>query len=97
MSDATGTAVAVRKPRSVTRLQTPKNETKKDKFRRLANIRAIAAVDALERLGNLGSSAYEYDESQVVTLEKAIKDAMNKAFAQLRSRTATRTAKREII
>lgn len=97
MPDDIGTAVAVRTRSRAVTATAPKNETKKEKFRRLANIRALNAIEALERLGNLGSSAYEYDTAQITTLEKAISEATKKAFSQLQARTATRTTKREII
>lgn len=59
------------------------NETKSQKFVRLANIRIGAALTAIERLSNLGSSAYERTPEQVAKLEKCLNDATKDMVAAL--------------
>jgi len=75
----------------------PLPETKGDKFRRLANNRASEIVNGLGRLGNLSGPAYEYSDTQVVALEKAIREATKTAFDKLRWRTARVPPRRHII
>lgn len=55
----------------------PKDETKADKFRRLANLRVGTALAAIERLGKLRTGAYERTPEQVEKLHKAITGAAN--------------------
>ena len=51
------------------------NETKSAKFIRLANIRVVAALAAIERLGKLGSPAYERSPEQIAKLAAVLNDA----------------------
>ena len=64
----------VRKPRA----KAPENETKADRFKRLANHRMPRLLKLLAAVGNLGNAAqYESDSAQraliVDTLEHAVK------------------------
>lgn len=78
-------------------LPATRQENKREKFRRLANGRAVEAIAAIDRLGNLGTSAYEYSDQQVKALETAIADALKRAVGRLRARTAGKVERKEII
>lgn len=57
-------------------------ETKADKFKRLAAARTDKIVDGLEKLGNLSGSNYEYTEKQIeemyLYIQKALNDSRHK-------------------
>lgn len=53
-------------------------ETKRDKFKRLAEARMNTALKQIELIGNLSNtSAYEYDEADVAKIIKGLKNAVN--------------------
>lgn len=67
-------------------------ETKAAKFIRLANIRATTALEALDRLANLATPTYDYNEAQITKLETALRHRVAVTIASLRSRSAKRPA-----
>ncbi len=69
----------------------PSDETKADKFKRLANGRAVNAIKAIRGLGKLATSAYERTPEQVDALDKAIGGELRDACGKLRG-TATAKA-----
>ena len=52
------------------------NETKEDRFKRLAEQRVAATLDKIRLIGNLATSQYSYSADQVATIFAALKDAM---------------------
>jgi hypothetical protein len=59
-------------------------ETKAAKFKRLANIRAGEALLAINRLGNLGTPAYEYTDAQIAHVAKVLRGALDEAVGRLK-------------
>ncbi len=54
------------------------NETKRDKFIRLAEARTNRIIDTLQLLGNLSNTgAYEYTKKDIDQMFKAIEEAMS--------------------
>ena len=54
-----------------------KAESKKDKFKRLAEARATAALKRIEQLGNLTGASYEFDAEQAQQILDAMFDAVH--------------------
>lgn len=67
--------------------QMPKDPSAKhEKFRDLAESRTNKALDAIGRIGNLSNrSLYEWDESEVRKVVKALKDAVSEVEARFAS------------
>lgn len=63
-------------------------ETKGDKFKRLANARSRDAIHKIDLIGNLAGPAYDFTNAQVTTLEVALTQAVKQAVHRLRSRKA---------
>lgn len=59
-----------------------KNESKQDKFIRVAEPRVSRAVKSISLLGNLAGSGYEYTEGQVEAMFAAVQEAADSAKAQ---------------
>jgi hypothetical protein len=54
-----------------------KLEGKRQKFRSLAEARTNKAIEAISRIGNLSNrQIYEFDESEVRKIARALKDAV---------------------
>lgn len=62
----------------------PENETKNEKFLRIATPRVNAIIDKLDVLSNCAGSNYEYTEEQVETMFQAIRDAMDACYNEFR-------------
>lgn len=93
----TGTAIAVvPAPKASTALAT-RVESKAEKFVRLANIRAGAAIEAIERLGKLGTHEYEYSSEQVARLSKALREAVGVAMVRLETRARRPRQNRDVL
>lgn len=60
----------------------PENETKNEKFLRIATPRVNAIIDKLDILANCASPAYDYTEEQVESMFQAIRDAVDACYAQ---------------
>lgn len=60
----------------------PENETKNEKFLRIATPRVNAIIDKLDILANCSGSAYDYSEEQVEAMFQAIRDAVDSCYAQ---------------
>lgn len=55
-----------------------KGISKRDRFRGLAEKRTNKALDAILRIGNLSNrQIYEYDESEIRKIGKALRDAIS--------------------
>jgi hypothetical protein len=52
------------------------NETKADKFSRLASARVTKAVKAIRNIGNLATRSYEYTPAQAQAVVKYLEDAV---------------------
>lgn len=64
------------------------NETKEQRFVRIAEPRVNRACKAVSLLGNLAGSGYEYTEEQVNAMFGAVQEALDTAraaFAELRA------------
>jgi len=58
-----------------------KNETKQDKFKRIATRRVRNAIKMVERIGKLSSYGYEYTDEDVEKIINALEEALNKLKA----------------
>lgn len=61
------------------------NESKSDKFRRLAKKRVPAALAKIKNVGNLGGSGYEYTAEQVEKIETALNNAVAATVEKLQA------------
>lgn len=52
------------------------NETKEDRFKRLAEQRVAATLDKIRLIGNLATSQYSYSADQVAKIFAALKGAL---------------------
>jgi hypothetical protein len=67
----------------------PVGETKSEKFRRLANLRANQILEDLRKLGNLSNkNHYQYSEDEVqrifTTIDEAVSDAKGRFLGRTR-------------
>ena len=67
----------------------PENETKNEKFLRIATPRVNAIIDKLDILSNCAGSSYEYTEEQVETMFQAIRDAVDNCYNEFRPKAKT--------
>ena len=67
----------------------PENETKNEKFLRIATPRVNAIIDKLDILSNCAGSNYEYTEEQVETMFQAIRDAVDACYNEFRPKVKT--------
>ena len=65
------------------------NETKNEKFLRIATPRVNAIIDKLDILSNCSGSSYEYTEEQVETMFQAIRDAVDACYNEFRPKVKT--------
>ena len=63
-------------------------ETKEQKFVRIAEPRVTRACKAVSLLGNLASSSYEYSEAQVDAMFGAVQQALDTARAKFEKKNA---------
>lgn len=71
----------------------PENETKNEKFVRIASPRVNAVIDKLDILSNCASSNYEYTEEQVKNMFQAIRDAVDACYAQFQPKVKSEKEK----
>ncbi len=57
-------------------VQNAPNETKEDRFKRLAEQRIAATLDKIRLIGNLATSQYSYNSDQVAKIFAALKEAV---------------------
>ncbi len=63
-----------------------KIESKRQKFRTLAESRTNKAIEAILRIGNLSNrQIYEFDESEVRKIVRALRDAVSAVEARFES------------
>lgn len=62
------------------------NETKEERFVRIAEPRVSRACKAVSLLGNLAGSGYEYTEEQVNAMFGAVQEALDTARAQFKKK-----------
>lgn len=62
------------------------NETKEQRFVRIAEPRVSRACKAVSLLGNLAGSGYEYTEEQVDVMFGAVQEALDTARAQFKKK-----------
>ena len=69
-------------------------ETKRQKFRDLAESRTNKALDAIGRIGNLSNrSAYQWEEAEVRKVVKALRDAVSEVEGRFASPKGKANAK----
>lgn len=68
-------------------------ETKQQKFVRIAEPRVTRACKAVSLLGNLAGSSYKYTEEQVDAMFGAVQKALDEARAAFRKREGVGTFK----
>ncbi len=82
-----------KKPRKA-RVKPPENETKAEKFIRLASARMEKTLTAIATIGNLSSRAnYDYSEEQVDAMRKALESAVAATMSQFNPKAATTSKK----
>ncbi len=59
------------------------NETKADKFRRVAKIRVPKALSSIRVIGNLSGSGYEYTSEQADKIAYALRSAIESTIDKL--------------
>ena len=85
-------AAATQQPLQDETIQSADNESKGDKFVRLAEPRVEKALTAIRRVGNLGArSLYEYQDEDV----EAIVGTLSQALADMESRFRERPRQQE--
>lgn len=63
-----------------------KTKDKREKFRQLAESRTNKAIEAISRIGNLSNrQIYEYEDSEVRKIIRALKDAIVKVESRFHS------------
>ena len=62
------------------------NETKEQRFVRIAEPRVSRACKAVSLLGNLAGSGYEYTEEQVDAMFGAVQEALDTARTQFKKK-----------
>jgi len=71
---------------AVTPLRRGKIEAKRHKFRSLAEARTNKAIEAIMRIGNLSNrQIYEFEESEIRKIVRALKDAVSTVEARFES------------
>lgn len=60
----------------------PQNETKAEKFVRIATPRVNSVIDKLDILANCAGVAYEYNEEQIDSMFGAIRNAVDACYLQ---------------
>lgn len=76
-----------------TNVRIPENESKNEKFIRIASPRVNSVIDKLDILSNCASSNYEYTEEQVENMFMAIRYAVDSCYAQFRPKVKTEKEK----
>lgn len=70
------------------------NETKRDKFVRLAESRTNKIIDTLELLGNCSNTtAYEYTQKDVTQIFQAIEEAVKEAKKKFAAKDVDKESK----
>lgn len=70
----------------------PENESKHEKFIRIASTRVNSVIDKLNILSNCASSNYEYTDEQVESMFQAIRDAVDACYAQFQPKVKTESS-----
>jgi hypothetical protein len=66
----------------------PKDSDKRENFVRLAEGRTQLALDAIRKIGNLSNSrAYEYSDTDIKAIIKALRDATSDVERKFSSKT----------
>ena len=76
-----------------TNINIPENETKNEKFVRIASPRVNAVIDKLDILSNCASSNYEHTEEQVESMFQAIRDAVDNCYSQFQPKVKSEKEK----
>ena len=63
--------------------ETPKEETKAQRFRRVIEPRVGKALKAIRLVGSVTGSSYECDTAQIAAISSALEDAVTKATDRL--------------
>ena len=67
----------------------PENETKAEKFIRIATPRVNSVIDKLDILANCAGSAYECNEEQIESMFDAIRNAVDACYSQFQPKQKT--------
>jgi len=80
------------KGRPAGKSSTPANESKAEKFIRLASKRMTKTLNSIRQLGQLSGSGYESSPEQVAKMFGALNDAAKSAYDKFQSKGAKQTA-----
>ena len=70
------------KPRRIVIKRASAEESKRDKFVRLAGKRVPVAIKAIQLIGNLSSrNTYEFTDKDIAKIKDALQEAVNEAIA----------------
>ena len=67
----------------------PENETKAEKFIRIATPRVNSVIDKLDILANCAGAAYYYNEEQIESMFDAIRNAVDACYSQFQPKQKT--------
>ena len=67
----------------------PENETKAEKFIRIATPRVNSVIDKLDILANCAGAAYDYNEEQIESMFDAIRNAVDACYSQFQPKQKT--------
>lgn len=68
----------------------PKDETKRDKFKRIVELRVRKALKAITLVGNCASPAYEYNADDIAAIVGALQCAIEQLDTAYRSKGVQR-------
>lgn len=69
----------------------PPNETKGQRFIRLANYRVPKAIDAIKAIGHLSGNSYEFTPAQVEKVRQLLNDTVKNTMARFSDTGKTET------
>ncbi len=73
-------------PKWLPQAQVEKDESKRDRFERIAKARMNKALTAIRLLGNLSSPNYEWTQNDVRAISDTLQFAVNETLAKFRRR-----------
>ena len=80
--------MADKKKKAVRVSKVPANETKRDKFIRLADARVSRVLKQIRMIGNLSASGYEYGQSDIDKIYDALLETVKSTMARFVPRSA---------
>lgn len=90
---ATATPTATNSKEAVSADEPKSDESPRERFVRLAELRVSNSLDAIRKLGLLGNkSQYEYSDDDIAKIDKALTSAKDAALMALRTGKPTQSS-----